>query len=225
MEALSGASAALLCIYDLTKGIFPALEISDLHLIRKEGGKSGVWIHPKSIHESPARPQAIDSLAWSEVHFSVITLSDRCSKKLAEDLSGPKITERAKKWGATFDQSFLIPDDEKLLKTSIREIQGANPHPHLVLCTGGTGLGPRDLTPETILAMGGKIVPGIGELIRQKGSAHTPYSWLSRAEGFLLNQSLIVCLPGSAKAVTESLDAIVEIIPHALQMVRGDHHR
>jgi cyclic pyranopterin phosphate synthase len=222
MEALNGVNAALLCIYDLTKGIFPALELSGIHLVRKEGGKSGVWTHPKSAPESSAVVSE-PVLAWSGIRVSVITLSDRGSQGLAEDTSGPKIVEYAKGLGATLAHHQLIPDNANMLKEAIQQFTREK-KTDLVICTGGTGLGPRDITPETIQSMGGKIVPGIGELIRKQGANFTPYSWLSRSEGFLLDQMLIICLPGSFKAVCESLDAVAGIVSHAKQMIRGDSH-
>lgn len=221
MEALSGVSAALLCIYDLTKGIYPALEISDIHLIKKEGGKSGVWTHPKA--SSIAKTEKPKELLWSGLNFSVITLSDRCSQGLAEDTSGPKIVEFSTNLGAKLVQQKLIADNAQQLKESIQQLV-RDKKTDVIICTGGTGLGPRDITPETIGAMGGKVVPGLGEVIRQHGSMFTKFSWLSRSEGFLIDQTLVVCLPGSFKAVKESLEAIAAILPHAMHMIRGDSH-
>jgi cyclic pyranopterin phosphate synthase len=221
MEALSGVSAALLCIYDLTKGIFPALEISDIHLNKKEGGKSGVWTHPKA--EANAVTVGSKNLLWSGLSFSVITLSDRCSQGLAEDSSSPKIIEFSKSLGARLVQQKLIADNATYLKETIQTFV-TDKKTDLIICTGGTGLGPRDITPETIQSLGGKIVPGLGEVIRKHGSMFTPFSWLSRSEGYLLDQTLVICLPGSFKAVKESLDAIATIVPHAMHMIRGDSH-
>ena len=224
MEALNGVNAALLCIYDLTKGIDPALELSDIHLVRKEGGKSGVWTHPKEASSTISQSEPIKAIdTWAEIKFSVITLSDRCSQGLAEDTSGPAIVDYAKNLGAKFTHLHLIADNAAQLKETIQKMTSENLS-NLVICTGGTGLGPRDITPESIQTLGGKIIPGTGELIREKGSHFTKNSWLSRSEGFLLDQMLIICLPGSKKAVMESLDAVSEIIPHAIHMVRGDHH-
>ena len=231
MEALNGVSAALLCIYDLTKGIFSALELSDIHLVRKEGGKSGVWTHPKTTVDVDASVDVSviekQILSWSGIRASVITLSDRCAQAKAEDTSGPKIVEYAKGLGATIAHHQLIPDNANLLKEAIQHF-AREKKTDLVICTGGTGLGPRDITPETILSMGGKVVPGIGELIRKHGANFTPYSWLSRSEGFLIelldHSMLVICLPGSFKAVRESLDAIAEIVPHSMHMIHGDSH-
>lgn len=220
MEALSGVSAALLCIYDLTKGIYPALEISDIHLVKKEGGKSGVWIHPKN---SSTLISASGEKLWENLNFSVITLSDRCSQGLAEDTSGPKIIDYSKNLGAKLVHHKLIPDNALELKDTIQSIL-KDKKTNLILCTGGTGLGPHDITPETISSMGGKLVPGIGEVIRSYGSTFTRFSYLSRSEGFLIDQTLVICLPGSFKAVKESLEAIQKIVPHAMHMIRGDSH-
>jgi len=225
MEALNGVNAALLCVYDLTKGIYPALELSDIHLVRKEGGKSGVWTHPKSSTSLSVVQVSNESEAgtWSGIRVSVVTLSDRCSQGKAEDTSGPKIAEYAREHGATIAHQQLIPDNANQLKEAIQYFSREK-KTDLVICTGGTGLGPRDITPETILSMGGKMIPGMGELIRKQGANFTPYSWLSRSEGFLIDQMLVICLPGSFKAVRESLDAITGIVPHSMHMIRGDSH-
>lgn len=222
MEALNGVNAALLCIYDLTKGIEPVLELSDVHLVRKEGGKSGLWTHPKEKSIPSTQSDAKKSY-WSGISFSVITLSDRCSQGLAEDTSGPAIIEYGKNLAAQFIQHELIPDQANKLKETLQSLNRER-KTNLVICTGGTGVGPRDLTPETVMDLGGKIIPGIGEAMRKYGANFTPYAWLSRSEGFLLDQMLVICLPGSKKAVTESLDAIAMMIPHAMNMIRGDSH-
>lgn len=218
MEALNGANAALLCIYDLTKGIDPALEISDLHLIKKSGGKSGDWLHPKENITNATH----SAQNWKGISFSVITLSDRCSSGELVDTSGPAITQFANARGAHLNGSHLINDDEKTLKDLLFKIcEGSS---QIIFCTGGTGIGPRDITPETILSLGGKIIPGFGELMRKESAYITPYAWLSRCEAFLLKNSLSICLPGSKKAVIENLSAIEKIIPHAMEMILGGKH-
>ncbi len=224
MEALSGVNAALLCIYDLTKGIDPALELADIHLIEKRGGKSGTWRHPKAEIEltnpTNAHPQ---SPSLERFKTAVITLSDRAARGESEDVSGKTLREALMAMGALAIHPILIPDDTSLLAQTLinlMETESIN----LVLTTGGTGVGPRDITPETISQLGGKLVPGFGELIRQSGAQFTPYSYLSRAEAYLVKQTLIICLPGSPKGAKESLDAIQHLIPHTLRIISGANH-
>lgn len=214
MEALSGVTAALLCIYDLTKGIDPELELGEIRLIEKTGGKSGHWLHPREAPPSPALnlPRA-----------GVITLSDRCSRGEASDTSGPALEEMLRASGVQTIHREILPDEPDLLLRSLEHAlsQGIR----LILTTGGTGLGPRDRTPETLERLGGQRIPGLGELMRSRGSRSTPYAWLSRSEAIRVGQCLILALPGSRKGACESLAAALPLLAHALEISEGAHHR
>ena len=94
----------------------------------------------------------------------------------------------------------------------------------LVILTGGTGLGPRDITPEAVSAVSDRLIPGIGEKLRANGAAHTSLAWLSRSTAGLLAETLIIALPGSRKAVVEGLAAIQGLLPHALHIAGGGGH-
>ena len=223
MEALNGVNAALLCIYDLTKGVDPALALSDIHLIEKRGGKSGLWRHPKATQTTPLEnAKSLINKELNGVHAEVITLSDRCFKGESIDQSGPFLMGFLSERGASASLT-LIPDEATLLRsTLLMAIQDRNAK--LILLTGGTGVGPRDITPETVASLNGKLIAGFGELIRSSGSKHTPLSYLSRAEAFILNQTLLICLPGSLKGAKESIEAIEHLIPHTLKIVTGARH-
>lgn len=207
MEALTGVSAALLCIYDLTKGVDPALSISGIFLRVKEGGKSG------------RPPSPLQGL-----RCAVLTVSDRCSRGEADDESGAAIVDFCEGSGAEVVTRSLVPDEKTAIQTAIRRFT-TEISVDLVLATGGTGLGPRDITPDALRELWTKPVPGIGELLRERGSQHTPMSWLSRSEAGLVGKTLVILLPGSPKAVSEGLEALRDLLPHAVQIARGADHR
>lgn len=231
MEALSGATAALLCLYDLAKGIDPVLEISDIHLLEKTGGKSGHWTHPRSaaIASAATASPATEPLSglqrpdWSGVRALVITLSDRCARGEQVDRSGPSLAEKVRALGGEVLDTRILPDDAKTLASTVESL--LSHHEGVVLLTtGGTGVGPRDITPETIARLGGRLVPGLGERMRRWGERHTPFSALSRGEAYTLRGNLVICLPGSEKGAGESLDALASLVPHTLKILRGGNH-
>ena len=220
MEALAGVSAALLTLYDLTKPVQPALSMGGTRLLFKEGGKKGLWLHPDGMTDAERehyRPRASSRLEG--VAAAVITLSDRASRGDYEDRSGPLLVERLRALGAELGPSELRPDEEEGLATRLREL--ADNGTRLVLCTGGTGLSPRDRTPEALARVADRHVAGIGELFRSESGRHTPMAWLSRADAVLLGSTLVIALPGSAKAVAEGMDILAPILAHALDMALG----
>lgn len=223
MEALAGASAALLTLYDLTKPVDPALSIEAVRLLFKEGGKKGLWTHPTGMTEEENAqywPKPGPRLDGETV--AVVTLSDRASAGLYEDRSGALMEDTLQTMGATVRRR-LLPDGIDVLAAALRE-EAAVGTP-LVLCTGGTGFGPRDLAPEALAMVATRTVPGLAELFRGASSAHTPLAWLSRASCALVGDgTLVVCLPGSPKAVVQGLDILAPLLPHALAMMRGAPH-
>ncbi|KGI79009.1 bifunctional molybdenum cofactor biosynthesis protein MoaC/MoaB [Oleiagrimonas soli] len=223
MEALAGASAALLTLYDLTKPVEPALSIGGVRLLFKEGGKKGLWLHPDGMTDAereryrPRGPARLDG-----VPCAVVTLSDRASAGDYADAAGPLLVERLRALGAETGNATVLPDDPDALVARLRAC--ADDGVRLVLCTGGTGLGPRDRTPEALAQIADRRVDGIGELFRSESSQHTPMAWLSRTDAVLLGHTLIVALPGSAKAVAQGMDILAPILAHALAMAAGEGH-
>lgn len=223
MEALAGASAALLTLYDLTKPVEPALAIGGVRLLFKEGGKKGLWFHPEGMTEAERahyRPRALPRL--DGVPAAVITLSDRASRGDYEDRSGPALVERLRALGAELGPAELRADEAAPLAARLHELAAAGIR--LVLCTGGTGLSPRDVTPEALALLDARAVPGIGELFRSESSQHTPLAWLSRAEAVQLGDMLVIALPGSSKAVAQGMEILSPILAHALAMMAGECH-
>lgn len=223
MEALAGASAALLTLYDLTKPVEPALTIGGVRLLFKEGGKKGLWFHPDGITDEERehyRPRALPRL--DGVPAAVVTLSDRASRGDYADRSGPLLVERLRALGADTGPAEVRADEAGPLAARLRELAAAGIR--LVLCTGGTGLAPRDVTPEALALLGARPVPGIGELFRAESSQHTMLAWLSRAEAVQLDAMLVIALPGSSKAVAQGMEILAPILAHALAMMAGECH-
>ena len=146
---------------------------------------------------------------------AVVILSDRASRKEYEDKAGPVALACLAAMGAeAMPAAQVIPDDADSLARALRKLQMQGIQ--LVITSGGTGIGPRDITPETLRKVGDKVVDGIGELVRAAGAHYTPTSYLSRSVAVTMGQMLIVALPGNPNAVRESLEALQEILPHAL---------
>ena len=152
---------------------------------------------------------------------AVITLSDRSYNGEREDLSGPAIVKYLKERGYTDIIYSLLPDDRKMLEDRFIELSDEI-KVDLILTTGGTGFAPRDITPEATLAVATRNVPGISEAIRAFSLTKTKHAMLSRGVSVIRNSTLIINLPGSPKAVRESLDVIIEALPHGLGLLRGE---
>jgi cyclic pyranopterin phosphate synthase len=221
MEALAGVWGALLCIYDMVKGLDAALVINDVFLRTKKGGKQGLWQHPRL--DKDVSVKAGDGKPLQGLRVGVLTVSDSCYRHQSEDKSGPALREALTQAGGEVIQSTVVPDDKetiaKLVSTWIKEQSLA-----AVFTTGGTGLGPRDVTPEALRPLFDREVPGFGELLRSSGAAYTKRSWLSRSCAGLIGETLVVLLPGSVKAVAEGFAAVIDLLPHAVDIARGSKH-
>ncbi|MGO9016262.1 MAG: molybdenum cofactor biosynthesis protein B [Dissulfurispiraceae bacterium] len=152
------------------------------------------------------------------ITVAVLTLSDKGSRGERADQSGPLIADIIKGIGR-IDYYDTLPDERELIKKRLLEYAGKV---DLVLTTGGTGLSPRDVTPEATLDVIERQVPGIAEAMRMEGMKKTGRSMLSRAVAGVKGQTLIINLPGSPKAVKENLETILEVLPHAVEKIKGD---
>ncbi len=149
---------------------------------------------------------------------AILTLSDKGAKGEREDLAGPLIREMLSAIGATVEYYEVIPDEKGLIKEKLTDY---SKKVDLVLTTGGTGLSPRDVTPEATQEIIDKEIPGIAEAMRSAGSNKTKRAMLSRAVAGVRGNALIINLPGSPKAVKEGLEAIMDVIPHAIEKIKG----
>ena len=153
------------------------------------------------------------------ITVAVLTLSDKGSKGEREDLSGPMIQDMLKSINAEVKFYDILPDEKELIKKKLVEY---SEKVDLILTTGGTGLSPRDVTPEATLEVIDRQVPGIAEAMRTEGLKKTSRAMLSRAVAGVKGSSLIINLPGSPKAVKENLGFILDVIPHAVEKIKGD---
>ncbi len=223
MEALAGVNAALLTLYDLSKPVEPALAIGGIRLLFKEGGKKGLWLHPDGMSEverTDYRPRDLARL--DDVRCAVITLSDRASGGEYEDRSGPELVDGLRRLGAKVANIEVLPDGIDPLAQRLRAL--AADGVRLCLCTGGTGLAPRDLTPEALRSVADRRVDGLAELLRSESAKHTPLAWLSRAEAVQVGGMLVLALPGSPRAARQGMDILAPLLAHALAMMDGGKH-
>lgn len=157
------------------------------------------------------------------IKAAILTISDRASKGEYPDKSGEIIKSIIKDIQVEIVRYEIIPDDPKLIKQKFIEYCDSLKM-DLVISTGGTGLGPRDFTPEVTAAIIEKEVPGISEAIRIEGLKSTRRAMLSRGITGIRGQTLIINLPGSPKAVQEALTTILEAVRHGLEMIQGKGH-
>ena len=153
------------------------------------------------------------------MRISVLTVSDRCARGETEDRSGPAISEILQPFGETVCYR-VVPDERERIAAALTSMCD-DIHSDLVLTTGGTGLAPRDVTPEATKAVIEKEAPGIPEAIRAESMKITPRAMLSRATAGVRGKTLIINLPGSPKAVKESLAVVLPVLEHAMETLSG----
>jgi molybdenum cofactor synthesis domain-containing protein len=204
MEALTGACVAALTIYDMLKPVDDNLEIESIKLLEKSGGLNSFF-------------QAFDRT----LRAAVLVLSD--SRNQLEDKSGKVILERLANYGMEVKEYKIIADEQKVIEIELVRLCD-DLRVDIVLTSGGTGVGPRDVTPEATANVIEKQVNGISETLRAYGQRRTPLSMLSRGIGGVRGSTVIVNLPGSVRGVRESLDSLFPGILHIFQMLEGHGH-
>ena len=157
------------------------------------------------------------------IRTAVLTISDSCANGKREDISGQTVVDILPEDKYEICQRKIVPDNKKNIIEKLKLYSDRN-NIDVVLTTGGTGLGPRDVTPEATASVCEKIVPSIGEIIRAEGFKKTPNAILSRGLAGIRGHTLIINLPGSPKAVRESLEILLDVIPHAVKMIHGGGH-
>jgi molybdenum cofactor synthesis domain-containing protein len=163
------------------------------------------------------------------MRVGIMTISDRCSRAEAEDLSGPAITDLCvERLGAEIVFRSVLADEADAIEAEVRAWTATANALDLLLTTGGTGLSPRDVTPEAVSRVIERPIPALMELARLRCLESSPRAFLSRGVAGVARRTLVVTLPGSPKGATETLGALLDLLPHAVAMVRGergDHAR
>jgi cyclic pyranopterin phosphate synthase len=206
MEALSGACIGALTIYDMLKPIDDTLFISSVKLVEKSGGMSHFAIKQ-----------------GNKIRAGVIVVSDSVAAGKRADKSGKLIVKTLKNRGIDVVKSQVVPDDSSVIEELLIKYSD-DLHLNLILTTGGTGLGPRDVTPEATRNILEREITGIAEGSRSYGQRRTPLSMLSRGVAGVRGKSLIINIPGSLSAVSESLEFLFPGLEHAFKIMEGHGH-
>jgi len=157
------------------------------------------------------------------IRVAVVTVSDSCSRGEREDVSGRTIEEMLPRDRFAVAGRSIVPDDRDAIAAELVRLADSEAV-DLVLTTGGTGFGPRDVTPEATTSICSRMVPGFGELMRLEGYKKAPRAVLSRAVAGIRGHTLMINLPGSPRAVRECLEVILDLLPHAVEMLHGGGH-
>jgi molybdenum cofactor synthesis domain-containing protein len=157
------------------------------------------------------------------LRVAILTVSDSVSRGIRQDGSGPALRERCLELGWEVSTSGVVADEPISIRERIVSLAD-NELAELILTTGGTGIGPRDSTPEATMEACGKLLPGIPEMMREYGRKKNPRAALSRGVAGVRGSALVINLPGSPRGAVESLDAVAELLPHALEVLRGARH-
>jgi len=204
VEAMHGASVVALTMYDMLKPIDKKIEIQNISLLHKKGGKSSY----QNNFSAPLRA-------------SVIVCSDSVSAGKKEDRAGQVIMQRLKQHDIEVVNYDIIPDEVEQIRE--KAVKYASEH-QLIIYTGGTGLSDRDVTPEALEPILERRIPGIEEAIRNYGQDRMPYSMLSRSVAGTIGDCLVLALPGSTNGAKESMDAVFPHIKHVFKVLKGYSH-
>ena len=157
------------------------------------------------------------------IRVAIITVSDSVAQNERQDVSGVVVAARCTQYGWHVLSRYVTADDEATLRSLLLTLTDAG-ELDLILTTGGTGIGPRDITPEATSAVCTKLLAGFAEQMREAGRAKTPRAVLSRAVAGVRGKTLVINLPGSPRGAVESLEAVAELIPHAVEVLHGASH-
>ncbi len=205
VEAMHGAAVTALTMYDMLKPIDKQVQIQNIKLDEKQGGKSDF----SKLHTTPLK-------------CAVVVCSDSISAGVNHDLSGKAIIQKLEQYGLPTVLYEVIPDEFDIIQQKALEL--SHDACDLLIFTGGTGLSPRDVTPDAIEPLLQRSIPGIMEAARNYGQQRTPYAMLSRGVSGFINKTLVLTLPGSAKGATETMDALFPYIIHIFKVAEGMRH-
>ena len=200
VEAMHGASVVALTMYDMLKPIDKNVEIGTIRLDNKKGGKSSYKIDAEGLTAK------------------VVVCSDTISKGIGEDKAGLAIVSKLEAFGIKAER-IIIPDEPEEIKSALNEADT-----DMVIFTGGTGVGPRDVTPETIEPMLDLRLKGVEEQMRSYGQERMPYALLSRSVPGIAKGKVVLASPGSTKGAAECMDAIFPHVLHVFKVIEGKRH-
>ncbi len=205
VEAMHGASIVALTMYDMLKPIDKHIEISNIRLQKKKGGKTD-----------------FKNEAGADLKCAVVVCSDSISAGQAADMTGKTIIDKLKQYQLSVSSYEVIPDEKEaiLLETKRLCAEGYQ----LILFTGGTGLSPSDVTPETIAPLLDREIPGIMETARSYGQQRTPFAMLSRGVAGFIKNTLVITLPGSVKGAEETIEVLFPQVLHVFKVAEGVRH-
>jgi len=205
VEAMHGAAITALTMYDMLKPLDKSIEISAIKLVSKKGGKTDFV--PEQLAEN--------------FRCAVIICSDGVAAGRNEDKTGKAIIHKLEKYKLSTTHE-VIPDDFALIQAKAKQLSEEGYH--LVLFAGGTGLSPRDVTPDAISPLLDREIPGIMEAARNYGQQRTPYAMLSRGVAGFIQNTLIITLPGSPRGSVETIDALFPYVLHLFHVAKGMRH-
>ncbi len=205
VEAMHGASVVALNMYDMLKPIDKGVEIHQIKLLEKKGGKSD--------YKDRFR---------KDITAAVIVCSDTISAGQKEDKAGKAIISKLESCEVSISDYIIIPDEKEVIQTKAKHYQEQGID--LIIYTGGTGLSGRDVTPEALKPLLDRNIPGIEEAIRSYGQNRMPYAMLSRSVAGTIKDSLVLALPGSTNGAKESMDAIFPAALHIFRILKGARH-
>ena len=205
VEAMHGAAVTALTMYDMLKPLDKGVEISTIRLQSKSGGKTDL---------------KIDSI--QNLRCAVIVCSDTVAAGTKEDSSGKKIIDKLKQFHLSTEIYTIIPDEITAIQAIAKQLSEAGFQ--LVLFTGGTGLSPKDLTPDAIIPLLDREIPGMMEAARNYGQQRTSFAMLSRGVAGFIKNTLVITLPGSPRGVEETMDALFPSVLHVFKVAEGMRH-
>ncbi|MDA9343479.1 bifunctional molybdenum cofactor biosynthesis protein MoaC/MoaB [Algibacter sp.] len=205
VEAMHGASVVALNMYDMLKPIDKGIEIHAIKLLNKKGGKSD-----------------FRDKFRTDLTAAVIVCSDTISAGHKEDKAGKAIIEKLETCDVKISDYIIISDEIDVIQEKVKSYQEQGID--MVIYTGGTGLSGRDVTPEALIPLLDRRIPGIEEAIRNYGQDRTPFSMLSRSVAGTIEDTLIIALPGSTNGAKESMDAIFPSVLHIFRILKGARH-